>query len=345
LPPPESPPTQQQRAAVEDPDASCERRGDQADGQDRDPDLARRKAHVGHARARGEAQALGLGAGVADHERRGHGGGSEDGPEVEPAGQAPPGDAHVDDALAPPVEHRVHERPQPADPARRPRERAVEQVEHAAEDHQQPGGEPPLGPGRDRGDAGDAEAIRVGHSATKPSRALSPSATGVIQPAHPGPGLRGDEREPLTGRSRARVARARRPNAQDSAGDRRTGEASGSIVWTGSRPWRWAVTSPTCGSCPGATRRAGCEEPRHARSARSRSPGRRRAPHDAQAVSRRRASMWNSRSSRRSSAGPARDAIVERNRTGGGGHVGRCRPVARGGLAVGNITAFFINGR
>ena len=45
----------------------------QADAQDRDAHLARREAHAGHAPAAGEAQRLGAGAGVADHERVAHG--------------------------------------------------------------------------------------------------------------------------------------------------------------------------------------------------------------------------------------------------------------------------------
>ena len=42
---------------------------EQAERKDRDADLARRKPDVRHARARREPEALGLGAGVAHHER------------------------------------------------------------------------------------------------------------------------------------------------------------------------------------------------------------------------------------------------------------------------------------
>ena len=93
---------------------------EQADGEDDDPDLAWREPDGGHARARGEAQALGLGAGVADHERGDHRRGRRgSAPSVE-AGVRSRQDADVDDPLAPAVEDRVHERAEPADACRSP---------------------------------------------------------------------------------------------------------------------------------------------------------------------------------------------------------------------------------
>ena len=64
---------------------------------------------VGHALARGEAQALRTGAGVADHERGEHGRGREDDRAREAGVHGTPDDADVDDALAPPVEGGVEE--------------------------------------------------------------------------------------------------------------------------------------------------------------------------------------------------------------------------------------------
>ena len=67
------------RRAASGREASGEARShEQPEREDDEPDLAWREADVGHAGARGEAEALGLGAGVADHERRGHGGGGQD---------------------------------------------------------------------------------------------------------------------------------------------------------------------------------------------------------------------------------------------------------------------------
>ena len=82
----------------------------------------------------GEAEALGLRPGVADHEGRGHRGRGEDRAGVEAGRHAAGRDADVDDALAGPVEDRVHEGAELRRLAGRPRERAVEQVEDAADD-------------------------------------------------------------------------------------------------------------------------------------------------------------------------------------------------------------------
>src|SRR5689334_1044136 len=98
----------------------------EADGEDDEPDFAGREADVGHALARREAEALGPGPGVADHERRGHRGGREGGREVERGDDAAPHDAHVDDRLAPAIERGVHERAGLADLAGRAGDHAVE---------------------------------------------------------------------------------------------------------------------------------------------------------------------------------------------------------------------------
>ncbi len=104
--------------------------------------------------AGGEAEALGLRPGVADHERRAHGaGGREDRrrPDVR-ARQRADDDAEVDDGLAPAVEDRVHERAELADLAGRPGQRAVEHVEDAADEDDDAADEPQLGAEEDGAD-------------------------------------------------------------------------------------------------------------------------------------------------------------------------------------------------
>ena len=64
-------------------DTAEQARAHEADAQDGDPHLARREAHGGHAPAAGEAEGLGAGAGVADHECAAHGRRGQPGAQVE----------------------------------------------------------------------------------------------------------------------------------------------------------------------------------------------------------------------------------------------------------------------
>ena len=96
-----------------------------------EPDLARRETDARHAGARGEAEALRLGAGVADHDRRRPAAAvARTAPRPNPAVDAAAGDAEVDDALAGAVEAWSRGRRRACvDLAGRAGERAVEEVE------------------------------------------------------------------------------------------------------------------------------------------------------------------------------------------------------------------------
>ena len=151
---------------------------------------------VGHAGPGREAQALGLGPGVADHERRDHRGGGEDDGAVESRElQGAPRGCRVDDALAPAVEVGVHERAELADLAGRPGERrrrtgrTRRRTRPAARR-----GATACSAGRDRRDAGDAGS-RSGSGALG-DRPEPAEADGDRrhQAADARPGLRGDER-------------------------------------------------------------------------------------------------------------------------------------------------------
>src|SRR5262245_3280241 len=120
----------------------------EADREDDDADLSRRKSNPRHSGARREAEALRLRPGIADHDGRGESRGRKDRAGAKASGHAAVRDSDVDHALAPAVEHRVHERPEPIDAPGRPREGAVEQIERATEEHEHASEEPHL-TGRD----------------------------------------------------------------------------------------------------------------------------------------------------------------------------------------------------
>src|SRR5205085_10511333 len=116
----------------EDPDRPDERAPRSEDEADGDDDHALRAAADPDVAA--QAERLRSGAGVADEERACGGGEREaDANEVAVAGEDER-DRAEDDALADPVGGRVEEGPERRPLAARPRKRAVEDVEHRADD-------------------------------------------------------------------------------------------------------------------------------------------------------------------------------------------------------------------
>ena len=122
-------------------------------------------------------------------------------------------DADVDDALAPAVEDRVHERAELADLVGRPCQRAVEQVEDAAEHDQEAGEDPRLDARRDAATQAMRKPMTVSALGDRPSRPR-PTAIGVMRPRTRAR-VSGETSEPLTrrpGRPRAGgVVEAERP--------------------------------------------------------------------------------------------------------------------------------------
>src|SRR4029077_5514008 len=146
---------------LEDEEVPGDARDDEAETQDDEPDLPGHDADGGHPRPGRESEAFALGAGVADHEGHAHGGRPQDDHGVRAARGGPRAtddDADVDDHLAPAIEDRVHEGPERADLAGRPRERAIEHVERAADEDDDPADEPLLGPDEDGAGDRDPEA-------------------------------------------------------------------------------------------------------------------------------------------------------------------------------------------
>ena len=276
---------------------------DQADRQDHDADLARREADVGHAGALGEAEALGLRPGVADHEGRGERGRRQDGAEVEAGVDAAPGDADVDDALAPAVEDRVHERAELRRLAGRPGEGAVEEVEDAAEDDEDAGEDPDLGGRDDRGDDRDPEADQRQRVRGQPDRPMA-SAIGVAMPRTRVRRLGRDERSrggllaaAPAAPARPRTAAWRAANAVEGLGHEPADASRGRSAASSRGPRRGA------GRC--ATRRAAATG-RPGRRARRRSPRPRRGARTIRSRFTSARALWTRRSSRRSSAGRRR---------------------------------------
>ena len=115
-------------------DAAVEASSDQADGQEHEPLGAGGDAHLAV-----QPQALGLGPGVADLEAGYRRGGGQNRPHDEAGSRSAGDDPDVDDALAPAIERRVEEGPEPGDPVLGAGEPAVEHVEGAAEDHDESG--------------------------------------------------------------------------------------------------------------------------------------------------------------------------------------------------------------
>jgi hypothetical protein len=125
--------------------------------QDHEPDLAGHDPDRRHAGPGREAQALGLGADVADEEGAGHRG-RRVGWGVRPAAGMEAGDEpDVDERLTQTIEDAVHECAEPGDPPRRPGERPVQHVEDAAGEDDKPAGQPELEGQEDGPDRGDAE--------------------------------------------------------------------------------------------------------------------------------------------------------------------------------------------
>ena len=143
--------------------ADIECGAEQAHDEDDRAHLARREAHVGHAAAGAEAEALRLGARVADHERGGHRRGREGRAVDVVEAQEADDEAHVDDRLARAVEDRVEERAELAALAGRAGQRAIEHVERGAKADDQAGRDPQLDGRQIGADDGDAEADEREH--------------------------------------------------------------------------------------------------------------------------------------------------------------------------------------
>ena len=243
-----------------------EARRHESDREDDQADLAGSKANAGHPAALGEAETLGPGPGVADHEGRGHGERGQQG-QPRPVGSADD-DPDVHDRFSPSIEHGIHERAEPGDLARRPSEAPVEQVERPAQEHHQPGGEPGIRGGQDGADHRDPEAehrqaVRRQTEAPEEQghrlgQLLDPAAgPGAHQraatdpsAAHPvGSSVTGwDER----GRTRPRSIRSR---------TRASSNASGRRLHSVSRPLRRVVTIPDARSLPRCQLTSGWERP------------------------------------------------------------------------------------
>ena len=176
---------------------------------------------------------------------------------------------------------------------------AVEHVEDAAEDDQQAGDEPGLG-ARERSAAMQAipKPIRVRPLGVRPSRAR-PRPMGS---ARPRTRVRrsGETNEPLTRRpARRRAGRRGRGRAPGASAN--TSNASGTMVWTVSRPWRRADDEADLAQLArGATRRAAATGPTCSISSVTvAGPSARTRQIRSRFTSAR--TLWNRRSSRRSS--------------------------------------------
>ena len=147
-----------------------------------------------------------------------------------------------------------------------------------------------------------------------------PTAIGRHEAADAGAQLRGDERA-------AHETALPTPDAVGEAEGarlavRRTASnASGTMVWTVSRPWRRAVTRPTSRSLPRCHDTSGCDRPTCLdQLGDGRRAARRGRRHDAQPVGVCERPCGTRRRSRRSSGTRRRDAIVLADAGGGGGH-------------------------
>ena len=276
-----------------------------------------READGGHARAGREAEALGLRAGVADHERGGHRRGREDRAERGSRRRAQPQhDAEVDDALAPAVEDRVHERAELRRLAGRPGERAVEQVEDAAEDDEEAGEDPALearGDGREDRDpeADQRQGVRreadLAHRERDRRRRCRGRGCGGSARRRSRGGLlavggAGDAED-------GGLARARTPRRPPGGGGRRSRGRSGG-----------SSTRPAARSRPTCHETSGCDRPTWATSSATvASASARRRTIRSRLTSAR--ALWTSRSSRRSFGWTTTDASVDRMRAGDGDRV------------------------
>ena len=167
-----------------------------------------------------------------------------------PARTPPPGDAEVDDRLAPAVEHRVHERAERADLAGRAGERAVEHVEDAADEDDDAADDPQLRSEQGGTDDGDPEAderqpVRVSGRAG-PSPSAIGSKTFLIRPRDSFEIVIVDQ--PAT----PRIARSRAANSVNASSRRRQ------IV---SRPCRRVSTTPAARRRPRCHDTSGWRQP------------------------------------------------------------------------------------
>src|SRR3954451_11418928 len=267
-------------------------------GEDDDADLARRDTDCRHAAARREAEALGSGPRVADEEGCGHRGGSQESTDGKRGRAAGVDDAEVDDGLAGAVEGRIHERAEARCLARRAGERPVEQVEDATADDEERAGQPRTQPAGDGGqhrdpETDDRERVRCESEppeATRDRVGEEPNARSELG-ADETP-TRHEATPSADGRaSSPRTSRSRRTNVS---------HASGTSVWTVSRPARRARTRPAARRRPRCHDTSGCDRPTWSMSwetvagatARRRTIRRRLTSASA---------LWTSRSSRRSS--------------------------------------------
>jgi hypothetical protein len=182
-----------------------QRTQDEPAAQDHEPDFPGHDPDCCHAGPGGEAEAFGLGPDVADQERAGHRRASERGA-VRPAAGVEAGDEpHIDERFAPPIEYAVHERPEAADAARRPGERAIEHVEDAAGEDDDSAGQPELAGQQDGPDRGDPEPDegQAGRRQAQPAQGERQRLPELLDPV---PRLVGDHHVASSARDRRSVA-------------------------------------------------------------------------------------------------------------------------------------------
>ena len=178
-----------------------------------------------------------------------------------------------------------------------------------------PASEPGLDAGRDGGDAGDHEADERQRVGREPEPA-EPDGDRRRRGRGRGPASRARR----ASRSRGGLARsraARRGRAPALAARRTPSNASGTKVWTVSRPCRRVVTSPTSRSLPRCHDTSGWDSPTCSMSSVT-VAGPRRGAGRSGAGSRRRAPCGTLRSSRSSSGWSTTEAMVLRMRAGEG---------------------------